>query len=600
MNQRDREEGGPLHENFSGYSFEFLNQVAVAGTSVAAKSSQLERESNESTSQERLLARIMESLDAITVTDVSGTIVLVNDAFTRFTGYAHDEVIGKNPRILKSGRQSERFYQAMWKTLIENGHWEGEIWNKRKNGEIYPEWLSISAMKDNEGKVTHYVAHFLDLTDIRHAESKIRVLEYFDPLTGLSNRRGFSRLMDSHKLAMGEHDACFLLLIDMDQFTKVNDSIGYILGDQLLQAVAWRLLNMMNETSSVARLAGDEFGLLHVPGLVKGNLQDVATELAEKVRVTLSAPYDIDEHTIYASVSVGVCVARQGESNWEEMMKGADLAMHQAKCKGGNRVECFNRAMLIQAEREYLLVSDLRKVIEAGQLPLYIQGQFDRESRLVGAEVLSRWKWQGEWVAPTEFVGLAERSNLIIDLDLQTVRRSLEKLAKWNEKEIKLPRLSINISARHLRQEEFAESIKQMIENSGVNPSWVILEITENALLEGTNSVHKNLDDLTTMGVGISLDDFGTGYSSLSNITTFPITELKIDRSFVQDLTQSLRLQAISESVIELGSRLALNVVAEGLENADQFRLLRDAGCPVFQGFYFMRPEPIDAFSQRL
>jgi len=600
MNQGNREEDGNLHETFSFYSLEFLTRVEVDAQSVAVKRNQLEKELNEHKLQERLFVKVLESLDAITVTDADGTIVLVNDAFTRFTGYRQDEVIGKTPRILKSGRQSEMFYQVMWQTLLEHGHWEGEIWNKRKNGEVYPEWLRITVMKDETGRATHYVAHFLDLTNIRQAESQIQLLEYFDPLTGLSNRRGFSRLMKSKEPAIRDPDAYFLVLVDVDQFNKINDSLGHVLGDRLLQALARRLLTMADGASFVARLGGDEFGLLHVPVLIEGNLRDMATELAETVRTALTTPYDIDEQTIYVSVSIGVCAFRQDESDWEEMMKGADLAMYQAKCKGGNRVECFNPAMLIQAEREYLLISDLRKAVEEGQLPLYIQGQFDRESRLVGAEVLSRWRWEGEWVSPTEFVALAERTNLIIELDLQTIRRALEELAKWNEKEIMLPSLSINISALHLRQAEFATSIQRMIEKSRVNPSWVALEITENSLLDGSTNVSKNLDGLAEMGVRISLDDFGTGYSSLSNITAFPITELKIDRTFVQDLTESLRLQAITGAVIELGRRLDLNVVAEGIENADQFGLLRDAGCPIFQGFYFMRPEPIEVFAQRL
>lgn len=597
MNQGNREEDGNLHETFSFYSLEFLTRVEVDAQSVR---NQLEKELNEPKLQERLFVKVLESLDAITVIDADGTIVLVNDAFTRFTGYRQDEVIGKTPRILKSGRQSEMFYQVMWQTLLEHGHWEGEIWNKRKNGEVYPEWLRITVMKDETGRVTHYVAHFLDLTNIRQAESQIQLLEYFDPLTGLSNRRGFSRLMKSKEPAIRDPDAYFLVLVDVDQFNKINDSLGHVLGDRLLQALARRLLTMADGASFVARLGGDEFGLLHVPVLIEGNLRDMATEFAETVRTALTTPYDIDEQTIYVSVSIGVCAFRQDESDWEEMMKGADLAMYQAKCKGGNRVECFKPAMLIQAEREYLLISDLRKAVEEGQLPLYIQGQFDRESRLVGAEVLSRWRWEGEWVSPTEFVALAERTNLIIELDLQTIRRALEELAKWNEKEIMLPSLSINISALHLRQAEFATSIQRMIEKSRVNPSWVVLEITENSLLDGSTNVSKNLDGLAEMGVGISLDDFGTGYSSLSNITAFPITELKIDRTFVQDLTESLRLQAITGAVIELGRRLDLNVVAEGIENADQFGLLRDAGCPIFQGFYFMRPEPIEVFAQRL
>ncbi len=552
--------------------------------------------------QIRLAAKAFESQEAMTITDADANIVLVNKAFTKITGYSREEVLGKNPRILQSGRHSAKFYRKLWHVLLTTGRWEGEIWNRRKKGEIYPEWLTISAVKDEEAKTTHYVAHFVDLSEWKFAESEIRRLAYRDSLTDLANRRQFFQTLDQAVAEAGHSvQSGFLLFIDFDRFKEINDSLGHRVGDLLLQEVARRLTEVSRSEDIVARLGGDEFVLLsRAPSTSKSAVSE-AMWFAEYVRAKLIEPYELETYVVHVKPSIGVRVLEVGHAFAEELVQEADLAMYEAKTSGGNRVVCYEPKMKLKSRRIFQLEQDLRSAIEREEIELYYQGQFDSQGRLIGAEVLSRWRNRGEPIEPLEFIPIAERAGLIMNLGMLIFRGALQQLHTWNHpSSARLPRLSINISAGQFRDPSFVEQIRLAIEEAHVDPGWVVLEITESVLMENPKEVRQKIAALRGMGVEFSIDDFGTGYSSLAYLHTLPIQELKIDRDFTKAIITNISAHAIAKSILAIGQSLFLRVVAEGVETAEERENLFQLGCKTFQGYYFMKPLPAGEFEKKL
>ena len=550
--------------------------------------------------QVRLAAKAFESQEAMTITDSNANILLVNEAFTRITGYSLAEVIGQNPRILQSGRQDVEFYRHMWHALLTKGKWEGEIWNRRKDGQIYAEWLTISAVKDEQGAVINYIAHFVDLSPWKAAVTEIEFLANHDALTGLANRRKFFQVLN--QVWVGEASLktdTFLLFIDLDRFKEINDSLGHRFGDLLLQEVAKRLSQETRSGDMVARLGGDEFVLLCRSTGPEASMEEVKA-FAESVRYTLTQPYVIDQHVLHVTPSIGVRVLAMEYSNTQEVVQEADLAMYQAKSSGGNCVKCYEPKMRHRFRKTYELEQDLRIAIERGEIQLYYQGQFDHQGRLVGAEVLSRWMRKGVMVPPSEFIPIAEQTELITDLGMFVLRRALQQLHNWNRRRIRLPKLSINMSVHQFRAPDFVNQMKRVMKETQVDARWIVLEITESVFIEDADEARQKLESLRAVGVEFSIDNFGTGYSSLAYLHTLPIHELKIDRQFTREIVASSSAQSIVKSIMGIGQSLSLRVVAHGVETKEEEEGIFLTGCENYQGYYFMRPEPKGEFEQRL
>ena len=546
----------------------------------------------------RLSAKVFESLDAIIVTDARGNILLVNTSFMRFTGYRREEVIGKNPRILQSGRHDAAFYEKMWDQLKREDHWEGEIWNKRKNGEIYPEWLSISALHDANGNVSNYVAHFLDLSQIKKAESEIQQLAFFDPLTGLANRRYFFQMLKSNEMGLQSGEKAILLFIDVDHFKEVNDYFGHAVGDHLLQILASRMEQRLTENGILARLGGDEFvALLRVP-CVK-TFDRYALDIVESLQNALKAPIIIDDIHIPVTVSIGVRIFEHGKYEWDELMKGADLAMYEAKRKGGDASAVFDPHLIEKIDRLHVMTLALQDAVEDDRIELYIQGQYDAQHQIVGAEILSRWDWGRKSVTPDEFIHLAERKNLILRLDRSMIRRAIFQHRKWREEGYHVPPISVNISTISLRDPSFLASLHHVLERENMKKGELIIEMAENVLVDETHHFVQAIRELQDVGVLFSIHHFGTGISSIRLLAQYHPLQIKLDRNLMQKLLSSTTNQVLTRSLLQVAKAFDVAIVAEGIESKRQYDWLLAQGCTQFQGYYFMKPEPIEDFSLR-
>ncbi|MFW6020577.1 MAG: EAL domain-containing protein [Guyparkeria sp.] len=535
---------------------------------------------------------IQTSLEGIMITDASGRIMRVNPAFSDLTGYLPDEVIGKSPALLQSGRHDKAFYDRMWATLSREGQWRGEIWNRRKNGEIYPELLTIKAITDEDGEVTHYAALFSDITEIKENERQIRHLAYYDPLTGLPNRRLFHDRLDlaiAHAHRSGGRLA--VLFIDLDHFKKINDTLGHAVGDQLLEVVAGKLTDCLREDDSVARTGGDEF-LALLPDIE--NFQPVA-DIAQRIIDSLSRPVVLEGRELVIGCSVGVALYPDDGRDSESLLKHADIAMYRAKQSGRNTYSLFTPAMNEAARRRLDLETGLRQAIEQEQFRLHYQPVVDATGRLMGAEALLRWH-HPEWgsVAPGEFIPLAEETGLILPIGDQVVREAARQAARWEGR----VKISVNLSARQFADPELARSLVAACEAVGVPGTTLTLEITETALMQDVDAHVATMRALRAAGFRFSIDDFGTGYSSLAYLRRFPLDCLKIDRGFTADMMISADARAIVSATIALAHNLRLRVIAEGVETAEQARLLAELGADLQQGYHHGRPTSAEEFAR--
>ena len=564
----------------------------------------IEKALRENSEYLRVAAVAFETHEAIMITDKNGMIVRVNQAFQTITGYAAEEVLGKNPRILKSGRQSQEFYAAMWQQLLEQGAWEGEIWDRRKSGQIYPKWLTITAVKDGAGDTTEYVAIFNDITSRKQAEEDIRNLAFYDSLTLLPNRRLLmDRMRTAFSVSARSNLYGALLFIDMDKFKVLNDTQGHDYGDLMLIEVARRLQSCVREVDTVARLGGDEFVVLleEIDATAEVTSQRAAA-IAEKVRATLAASYRLKEIEHSSSPSIGVTLFRANEHSVEEVFRHADMAMYQAKEAGRNAVRFFDPAMQAAVEKRSALESDLRHAVPERQLQLYFQVQVDHEQRPVGAEALVRWVHPVRgMVPPMDFIPIAEESSLIIDIGCWVLETAIMKLHAWSQDPLmKDLSLAVNVSAKQFRQADFVEKIAEGLRHYAIEPSRLKLELTESLVLNDLEDMIAKMQAIRALGVQVSLDDFGTGYSSLSYLKRLPLDQLKIDQSFVRDLSTDEGDAVMVRAIIDMAKNFALDVIAEGVETREQLDFLAQNGCKTYQGYLFSKPLPVDQFEALL
>jgi diguanylate cyclase (GGDEF)-like protein/PAS domain S-box-containing protein len=551
--------------------------------------------------QLRIAATAFESQEAMMVTDANSVILRVNHAFTTITGYTAAEAVGQTPIILHSGRHSADFYREMWEIINRTGGWQGEVWDRRKNGEIYPKWLNVSAVKDDSGAVTHYVGTHFDISERKKAEERINELAFFDQLTSLPNR---TLLLDRLKQAMttsgrsGSYGA--LLFIDLDNFKELNDTLGHEVGDLLLKQVAQRLTQCVREGDTVSRLGGDEFVVI-LTNLGKGERDAAAgTETAaEKILATLNQIYRFGELAHHSTASIGATLFNGHPISIDNLMKQADLTMYKAKEAGRNTVRFFDPAMEVAVKARAALESDLRAAVEAKNFVLHYQAQV-AGGQVTGAEVLVRWKHQKRgMVSPAEFIPLAEETGLILPLGHWVLETACTQLAAWSTRPAMAHfTLAVNVSALQFKQSDFVDQVLAALGSTGANPRRLKLELTESMLADNVQDIIEKMFALKAKGVGFSLDDFGTGYSSLSYLKRLPLDQLKIDQSFVRDVMIDTNDAAIARTVVALAQSLGLGVIAEGVETEAQRDFLASAGCHAYQGYFFSRPLPLEDFEQ--
>ena len=546
----------------------------------------------------RLAATVFESTgEGVVIADREQKVLAVNRAFTDITGYSAEEAVGSTPRLLKSGRQNQAFYLAMWDALATRGHWMGELWNRRKNGEIYPEWLSLSAVRDDAGELTHYVGVFSDITDLKASQDRLEYLAHHDVLTGLPNRVQLSRQLSGAIARSRDSGAGFsLLFIDLDHFKHVNDTLGHPLGDILLRQVGGALKSCLNESSMVARVGGDEFVAVLEPAAGE---QDLAASAAAAVLAALSRPFAVDEHQLYVGASIGVVRYPEDGETADVLLAHADAAMYRAKAKGRNAWCTYGAEMSDRARDRLALGASLRKAFEEERLFLEYQPQVDiATGELAGVEALVRLRHPELGViGPAKFIELAEEDGTIRRLGLWVLRESCLAMARWHAAGVPVPKVAVNVSVSQLERSELADTLAALLRETGLPAECIEIEITESVIMNADDAIGK-LQQLRDLGVSLAIDDFGTGYSSLSYLRKLPVQKLKIDRSFLVDMTQQADAAAVVRSIVGLARNLGMSTVAEGIESEEQLALLRDEGCEVAQGYLFSRPLDEEALAE--
>lgn len=543
---------------------------------------------------ERIAATAFESQQGMFITDANAVILRVNQAFTDITGYTADDCIGQTPKLLSSGRHDASFYAAMRESIERSGIWQGEIWNRRKNGEIFPEWLTISAVRDGDGVVTHYVSALTDMSAHKAAQEEIRHLAFYDALTGLPNRR---LLHDRLRVAIASSGRTerqgALLFIDLDNFKTLNDTLGHDMGDRLLQQVGLRLSSCVREGDTVARLGGDEFVvMLENLGERPEEAAGQSRIVGEKILSVLNRPYQLPGHDYHNTPSVGITLFGGQQVGIDELMKRADLAMYEAKASGRNALRFFDPRMQAVVTARAEIEKDLRAAIERQHFFLAYQPQVDASGQVIGAEALLRWQHQQRGtVSPAEFIPVAEETGLILPLGLWVLETACAQAALWAARPGRERfTVSVNVSARQFRQANFVDQVLAVLARSGAHPRNLKLELTESMLLDNVQDIIAKMSALKARGVGFSLDDFGTGYSSLSYLKQLPLDQLKIDQSFVRDLLTDPNDEVIARTIIALARTLGLSVIAEGVESFEQQDALAAQGCLAYQGYLFSRP----------
>jgi diguanylate cyclase (GGDEF)-like protein/PAS domain S-box-containing protein len=537
----------------------------------------------------RLAYKVIEaSHDAVMITDQQGVIQSVNPSFCKLTGYSVEEALGRTPSLLSSGLHEQSFYQQMWQGLQQQGYWQGEIWNKRKNGEIYPEWLSISAVRGENGTVNQYAAIFSDITERKKREQQIHELAYFDELTGLANRRLFQdRLEQALANAKRHHHQLAVLFLDLDLFKRINDTLGHQAGDEALRQVAKRLQKASRAGESVARLGGDEFTML-VPEC--DGIEDIKI-LAQRIVAQFDLPFQIQHNELVLTTSVGISIYPQHGDSASELLKCADAAMYLAKESGRNKYSLYNASVGQRHDLALQLEQALRKALSQQQLDVYYQPKVDlKTGQLHSLEALVRWQDEelGQ-VAPAHFIPIAETLGLIHQLGQQVLRQVCHQIQQWGP--LAVP-VAINISAKELADPLFLPQLKQTLAETAVDPQWLELEITESCLLpERATQTQQVLQQLRQLGIRLAIDDFGTGYSSLSYLRHLPINSLKIDRSFIKTLPDNTHDRQITSAIIAMANAMGMDVVAEGIETQAQQEFLLSAGCQFGQGYWFGKAE---------
>ncbi|MEE4159573.1 putative bifunctional diguanylate cyclase/phosphodiesterase [Pseudomonas viridiflava] len=558
---------------------------------VAQRTLELE-EANQALSKSppRLAATVFDAAsEGIVIFDPDYCILTVNQAFSRVSGYQPEDVIGRRVTDIASSRDARRHFQAIHQSLEQTGRWQGELVEARKNGELYPQWLQLNVVLDKAGKLSHIVGFFSDLSSRRAAEERMRYLAHFDELTGLANRSLFNeRLREARERVRSGGRSLALLHINLDRFKLLNESLGHEIADQLLRHVARRLSSAMPEADTIARLSGDEFAVLFDGYSNLSSLARVTNRLLGKLRVPLS----VAGHELVISASVGISLLSDSAREVSALVSQANMAMQHAKHLGGNNFQFFTQSLQASTLERLQLEIQLRRAIEEQQLQVFYQPKLClRTGRLDSAEALVRWHHpQRGMVAPGEFIGLAEETGLISAIGEFVLRQACWQACEWQRQGMAPIRVSVNLSVHQLRQGKLVSLVRQVLEETGLAPQWLELELTESQLLDSVEHIIVTFQQLRDLGVKLAIDDFGTGYSSLSYLRRFPVDYVKIDRAFISGLGDGTEDAAIIQAIISMAHSLGLKVVAEGVENQSQLEFLRSHGCDEVQGYLISRP----------
>ena len=522
-------------------------------------------------------------------TDQNMKILLVNKAFTQVTGFSSEEVIGQTPSILSSGIQNPEFYQKMWQSINEKGYWCGEIWNRRKNGEIYPEILSISTI--SQGENTEYIGIFTDISHIKNHVDEPHYLAHHDPLTGLANRLLLSaRLEKSLSRSKRQDNKSAVLFIDLDNFKPINDSYGHVVGDTLLIEIAKRLFNTVRESDTICRWGGDEFVIILENIASAKNAAIVAENIINQID---ERSFVIQEHTLYITCSIGIAMCPTDGAICEQLIQHADTAMYQAKNSGGGTFCFYKQEMTKAVQKQLQIVNDLRAALQNNQFKLYYQPQFNIQSgKITGVEALIRWHHPEKgMIPPDQFIPLAEENGLILPIGTWVIDEACRQAKKWQHCHPDLT-VSINVSAKQLYDKNFIKIIESALSDNQLKPGFLEVELTETLLLKDIDYASHVLQQLSLLGIKLALDDFGTGFSSLSYLTRLPVTKLKIDRSFLSQFPSKREDRRLINSIIAMGHSLDLLIVSEGVETHEQLEYLGKSGCDIAQGFLLGKPVP--------
>ena len=581
-----------------------MRQTIAAFNAMAEKLAATLGELQQSHDELRIAATAFESEEGMIVTDSSQYILRVNRAFANLTGYQAEEALGATPGMLLAREHDEAAYRKIWHKVEQDHFWQGELQYRHKSGRLFPVWQSISAVVARDGRVSHFVIAFSDVSQRKEAEEKIRNLAFYDPLTQLPNRR---LLIDrlGHALATAvrhrRHGA--LLFLDFDHFKILNDTEGHQAGDRLLVEVARRLHACVRQVDTVARLGGDEFVVL-LENLGDGEEAAAARAelVGEKIREAVAQPFLLKGRDYHGSMSIGISLFGDSHQSVEELLKRADVAMYQAKSGGRNRICFFDPAMQQTLVARAEMEAALRRVVEQKQLVLYYQPQLGDGGRITGAEALLRWRHpQRGIVPPAEFIPLAEETGLIVPIGNWVLETACAQLRAWQDGEAtRHLTMAVNVSARQFHQPGFVDVVRRTLARTGADPARLKLELTESVIIDDIEDTIDKMRELKALGIGFSMDDFGTGYSSLSYLRQLPLDQLKIDRSFIQDVDSNAGDAEIVRSIIAMAQALGLHVIAEGVEKEAQRHFLDSNDCSAYQGFLFGHPVPVDDFEKLL
>jgi diguanylate cyclase (GGDEF)-like protein/PAS domain S-box-containing protein len=558
------------------------------------------RQLREHAKQRQLASRVFENgQEAIFITDAEETIIDVNSAFERLTGYRRDEIIGQKPGILASGRHSPEFYQSMRQALEVEGGWSGEIWNRRKDGSIFPEWQTISAVLDEHGQVSHYISSFTDMTERKDAEERLRRMAEYDGLTGLPNRHLLTdRAEQARSTAQRRQRHIALMFLDLDRFKNINDTLGHGCGDTVLNTIAERLQQNIRNADTASRIGGDEFVVL----LSDIEHPDDAALVAGKLLEQIGKPFEVDGHLLEITPSIGIAIYPEDGEDVDTLLKHADAAMYHAKAEGRNNFQFFTDALNERIQARFIKENLLRQAVDRGEMRLHFQPQIAlRTGDIVGCEALVRWQHPVDGLLPpAAFIDLAEESGIIHGIGNWVLREACQQAAAWLGTDSGFQLIAVNVSPQQLRNPDFLAEVERALADAGLPASALELEITENLLVDRNEQLLDTLWILRKKGVRLALDDFGTGYSNLAYLKQFPLHRLKIDRSFVSDIPHDALDATLTTAIAGLADNFGLAVIAEGVETIEQRDFLVDLGCDEAQGFFFHKPMPAEDFSQLL
>lgn len=527
--------------------------------------------------------------EGILITNVRSEIIFTNRAFTTITGYTQEEVLGKNPRFLQSGKHDKTYYENMWKSVYETGRWQGQIWNRKKNGALYLEWLTLNLLRNTQGDIIQHIAIFSDISKQKHGEEAFRQHAFFDPLTNLGNRTLFyERLSQTIKQTRRNHSRSAVLFIDLDHFKEVNDTFGHEIGDKILIQTADILLSCVREIDTVARFGGDEFLILLTDITGKLTVADVAKKIIDK----LCHPFQFDDQDIFLGASIGIAIIPDDNESEKGVIKNADMALYKAKAAGRNTFHFFNEQLKIEAKKNTLLGADLKYALKRNELVIYYQPIVDLHSlETVSIEALVRWNHPDQGLLlPDRFIPLAENSNLICEIGEWVLMTACKQMRQWQKDYGIDSSISVNMSSKQFKYKQLDKLITKALQESGLPAKFLAIEITESLMFGTGESPIAMLETIKKLGVKLSIDDFGTGYSSLSYLLQFPVDLLKIDKSFISNMGSSSKKKSLVEAIIRMAQSLNLKVIAEGIETQEDLSSLMALGCHMAQGYYFSRP----------